>query len=1200
MSTTVDSLDIQISANAQKASNSLNGLVTKLNKINSSLGRVSGDGMARMATGVSRLATAMTQINNIQTTDFTRLAKNMAKMGNVDSGQIRSTAVAIAGLTKSLDALSKVSVSGGAAQISDLVSAISKLGYKSATQAIANIPQLATAMMDLMNTLSKAPMVSQNLIDMTNALAKLARTGASSGRAVKSLSGAFDVFSRSSTKARKKSFSLASAIGKLYASYFLLFRAIGGIRESVDIASGLTEVQNVVDVTFGKYSALIDKMAETSIQDLGMSELTLKQVASGFQAMGTAMGFTQEQMAKMSIDLTKLTADMSSFYNINQKDMATSLKAIFTGETEPLRRYGLDLTEATLQQFAFSQGIGKSVNKMTQMEKSMLRYQYVMANTTAAQGDFLRTQDTWENQTRILSENLKALGAIGGGVVINTLKPLVKALNHAMVSAIQFAETISEALGTIFGWKVEFGGGITQDMEEVDFSTGDISDNLGSATVNANKLKKVFSLMPFDQLNQLASNMNDASGNGGSGLGNTGVSAGSGIQANIVPMEGLLKKYTSEINSLYKLGEHIGKVLTETLKDINWGSVYLGAAKFGKGLAEFLNGLISPELFTELGETIADSLNTAIHSLYSFAQEFQWVELGNSISAGINSFFKKFKAKLTANTFEKWAHGILDTIITAIEGVQWEEVGKRIKELIEEIEWIPLLKKVGKLIWTAIESALRLEGELFNGNSVESKIIATILRFKFLGLGKGVASKIWTAIFGSKITKSGTKSGLIRSILTGLKISFKSGFFTNGIVEGFGTAFKYASNLLGGAGTPAFDVTASKILDIIGQKMNEHLPQWAVTAIGNIGAAMSLGGLVGSLIPGFGPVAGIILGAIAGALGSLPYDEMWNAIVNGWNKLKNKTLEIVAEVKDGSKEWWENVQKWWKRKVGRVEDFIATVKDDSYYWWQSVQKWWSNKVGAVEEFLTNVKNDAPKWWEDVKTYWKNKVGAVEDFVTQVADDSYYWWRDVKHYWSNKVGSVQSFFTNVRDDSWTWWSNVYNWWRNKVGYVSDFFVNVRNNVITWWNNVASWWSNYTRNRRLTATVQTKFQVNGENFSGSVRHYADGGIFKGGSWKPVTMAASGGMFNMGQLFVAREAGPELVGTIGGHTAVVNNDQIVASVSAGVYSAVARAMSEVFMNMNFGNNNAGDTILMIDGREVARAVNRANERSGYRLNP
>lgn len=723
MSTTVDSLDIQISANAQRASNSLNGLITKLTKINSSLNRVGDYGMSRMATGVSRLATAMTQMNNIQTTDFTRLAKNLSKMGDVNSGQIRTVASGITNLTKSLKSLSKSSVSSGAEKIAELISAISKFGYKSATQAIKNIPDLGKAMMDLMKTLSKAPRVSRNLIDMTNALAKLARTGASSGRAVNSLSGAFDVFSRSSTKARKKSFSLASAIGKLYASYFLLFRAIGGIRESVDIASGLTEVQNVVDVTFGKYSALLDKMAETSIQDLGMSELTLKQVASGFQAMGTAMGFTQEQMAKMSIDLTKLTADMSSFYNVNQKDMSTSLKAIFTGETEPLRKYGLDLTEATLQQFAFSQGLGKSVNKMTQMEKSMLRYQYVMANTTAAQGDFLRTQDTWANQTRILAENLKALGAIGGGVVINTLKPLVKALNQAMVSAIQFAETISEALGTIFGWKIEFGGGITQDMEEVDFSTGDISDNLGSATDNANKLKKVFSLMPFDQLNQLASNMDDASGNGGSGLGNTCVSAGSGAQANIVPMEGLLKKYTSEINSLYKLGEHIGKVLTETLRDINWGSVYLGAARFGKGLADFLNGLISPELFVELGKTIASALNTVLYAAYNYLKNFEWDELGESIASLVNNFFRTYKFDIAAQNFNLFAHGILDAMIRAIKDIEWDMIGARIGEYLADIDFIGIGKKIGELIWEGLNAGFDLMKSMFDAAPLETVLL---------------------------------------------------------------------------------------------------------------------------------------------------------------------------------------------------------------------------------------------------------------------------------------------------------------------------------------------------------------------------------------------------------------------------------------------------------------------------------------------
>ena len=113
-------------------------------------------------------------------------------------------------------------------------------------------------------------------------------------------------------------------------------------------------------------------MSKTSITEFGMSELTVKQVSSRFQAMGTAMGFAQGEMAGMSIELTKLAADMASFYNVEQTDVAEKLSAIFTGQTRPLREFGIDLTQATLQEWAMKQGMDANIKTMSQAEKTLL------------------------------------------------------------------------------------------------------------------------------------------------------------------------------------------------------------------------------------------------------------------------------------------------------------------------------------------------------------------------------------------------------------------------------------------------------------------------------------------------------------------------------------------------------------------------------------------------------------------------------------------------------------------------------------------------------------------------------------------------------------------------------------------------------------------------------------------------------------
>lgn len=408
----VEELKIEINSEATKANDAIDKLSKKLDVLSASITRLGGADFSNFSTGVKQLSGAMQGLSNVKLPDYTRLSKGIEKLGALDSATIARSGQAIGYLGASLQKLDSINVGDNATQITALAKGISQLGYKSATKAVNNIPKLATSMRQLMGELSKAPKVSQNLIDMTNALAKLARTGASSGKAAQSLSGALNVYSSAATKSTSKSLSLASAIGKVYASYWLAFRAFGKIGEMINIASDLTEVQNVVNVTFGDMAYKVEEFAKNSIEQFGLSELSLKQFASTFQAMGSSMNIDKasieqanaylnkqtngyvglsNSMSDVSLNLTKLTADMSSFYNVAQEDVAEDLAAIFTGQTEPMRQYGLILTENTLKEWAMTQGLNSNIEAMTGAEKTLLRYQYVLAHTGAAQGDFSRT-----------------------------------------------------------------------------------------------------------------------------------------------------------------------------------------------------------------------------------------------------------------------------------------------------------------------------------------------------------------------------------------------------------------------------------------------------------------------------------------------------------------------------------------------------------------------------------------------------------------------------------------------------------------------------------------------------------------------------------------------------------------------------------------------------------------------------------------
>lgn len=203
-----------------------------------------------------------------------------------------------------------------------------------------------------------------------------------------------------------------NAAGKLISTLAKLV-SVGAIvkfgKQCIEAASDLQEVANVMNVTFGEGAALVDKWAKTQASSFGLSETAAKRYIGTYGTMATQFGYTRKQAAAMGIELTKLTGDVASFYNIEDKLAAVKLKSIFTGETETLKELGVVMTEANLNAYAMEKGLGKTVKQMSENEKVALRYSFVMDRLSHAQGDFARTSDGWANSVRLLKLNLENL-----------------------------------------------------------------------------------------------------------------------------------------------------------------------------------------------------------------------------------------------------------------------------------------------------------------------------------------------------------------------------------------------------------------------------------------------------------------------------------------------------------------------------------------------------------------------------------------------------------------------------------------------------------------------------------------------------------------------------------------------------------------------------------------------------------------------
>lgn len=281
-------------------------------------------------------------------------------------------------------------------------------------------------------------------------------------------------------------------------------------KASLKVASDLEEIQNVVDVTFGAMSKDIDEFSKGLIDSFGLGELSAKKYASYMGAMLKSSGIQGDAVRKMSKDLTLLTADMASFYNLETEEMFQKLMSGMTGATMPLKQLGINMNIANLEAFALSQGIKKSWKEMSQAEQVMLRYNYLMAVTSDAQGDFARNSWNWAHSLKILNEKWQQFMGLVGAGLREVLLPLVHGLIKVMDVLIAIAEQIGKIYTMITGKQI-----VAETNKNIEITAGDAADSENDLAKGIDKAAKAArgALMPFDELNILQQNL----GTGGSG-----------------------------------------------------------------------------------------------------------------------------------------------------------------------------------------------------------------------------------------------------------------------------------------------------------------------------------------------------------------------------------------------------------------------------------------------------------------------------------------------------------------------------------------------------------------------------------------------------------------------------------------------------------------------------------------------------------
>ncbi len=604
----IQGLEFQIVNDSTQAVAGLQNLINTLNRLKTATNG-GATGLSKTAQGIRELSNSLKGLNSgdasQKITRLTNALTALSQVGNVKisssiANQLTAINTALAGL-KWTDGDKLTSLANGLRPLSELGKA---------------------NMTTFINQLSKLPKVIEDLeaadIDkFTQQMTALAAAMKPFADEMQKVSNGFSAFpskiqklitstekyNASARKATSTTGKFTSGLKALnVAAVAITFRKIGHfIAQAVTESNKYQEDLNLFTVALGQYSAEAQNYAEKVSDVMGIDPAQWLRNQGVFNTLLTGFGDTAERAQLMSQNLTQLGYDISSFFNISIEDAMQKLQSGISGELEPLRRLGYDLSQARLEQTALNLGIKESVANMTQAEKAELRYYAIMTQVTTAQGDMARTLEAPANQLRILQAQLtQAARAIG-----NIFIPALNAILPYAIAVVQVIREIANALANLAGFKltdVDYSG-----VNSAAVGAGSLADNLDDAAGAAKKLKQYTA--GFDELNVFAPNTGSGSGAGAGGAGGfdfdlpTYDFLGDAVQTRIGEIKKMIEDTLAEITTIvsgFMLA--VGAILVVTGVNIPLGVGLMAAGAVGLAATVGLNWTA---MSSELASTLA-------------------------------------------------------------------------------------------------------------------------------------------------------------------------------------------------------------------------------------------------------------------------------------------------------------------------------------------------------------------------------------------------------------------------------------------------------------------------------------------------------------------------------------------------------------------------------------------------------------------
>lgn len=708
---------------------------------------------------------------------------------------------------------------------------------------------------------------------------------------------------------------LLSKIAFAAATAFSIRGLVNFGKEAINTASDIQEVQNVVDVSFRHLKGQMEEFADKAIETHGISKLTAKQTGSTYMAMAKGMQIADDTAADMALTLTGLSADMASFYNKEQSVTSTALNSTFTGETETLKQFGIVMTEANLQQFAYTQGINKKISAMSQAEKVMLRYNYVMSQTALAQGDFVRTQDGWANQTRILTEQWREFSGTVGTIFMNTLLPAVQNLNKAMLWLNSIANSVLETLAAIFDWDISSSGGGLETYEGISDAIGTSVENQNALTDAVNETAKAQKreLMGFDKINKLSDDGSSSSGASGTGAtgGNT-MAATMKLDADTTEAERELTGFAAKVKNAWESGDYEGL-----------GSLF--AEKVNSALDKFANEID----YEGIKENIRPKIQNVATVFNSFVDGVDWSLLAEGISRGFAL--------------------ALGTVDITLDALNFETIGGSISEFISGIDIPALGAELGSLLSTVFSGGI----DLLSG-FIQEIDWGKILFGLYDGIKSFISNIDWGEIVRSVATNIGSMWGNYFDLL------FNAAALIGTIGEEISAAFKNIGDY--------FDDS----IEEAGGNIVLGIWNGITDALSNAGQWIK-DNIFTPFIDGFKKAFGINSPAeTMKPLGGYIIDGLKEGIGDVWEKLKQKFTDMLTKAKNWFEEKKADFSSAWNDATSGIKDKTATVKLK----WSQKKKDITEAAKTRYNAITSVFSKIPEWFRTkFSEAWKKVKGV---------------------------------------------------------------------------------------------------------------------------------------------------------------------------------------------------------------------------------